>query len=83
MNNPVISLADAIVEAGATLLNPIFLMTASAVPGSMMIVPDPIFSCLAWGFIFGIIPSTLFSLRAVCFWTHYAKTDSSTFAVMS
>lgn len=63
--NPDISLADAIVEAGATRLNPIFLTAASAVLGSMMIVLDPIFSGLAWSFIFGIIASTLFSLIVI------------------
>jgi len=63
--NPDISLADAIVEAGATRLNPIFLTAASAVLGSVMIVLDPIFSGLAWSFIFGIIASTLFSLVVI------------------
>lgn len=63
--NPQISLADAIIEAGATRLNPIFLTAASAVLGSMMIVLDPIFSGLAWSFIFGIIASTLFSLVVI------------------
>ncbi len=63
--NPEISLAEAIVEAGATRLNPIFLTAASAVLGSMMIVLDPIFSGLAWSFIFGIIASTLFSLVVI------------------
>ena len=64
-NNPDITLADAIIEAGATRLNPIFLTAASAVLGSMMIVLDPIFSGLAWSFIFGIIASTLFSLVVI------------------
>ncbi|MGZ5001112.1 MAG: efflux RND transporter permease subunit, partial [Methylomonas sp.] len=64
-NNPDITLAEAIVEAGATRLNPIFLTAASAVLGSMMIVLDPIFSGLAWSFIFGIIASTLFSLVVI------------------
>lgn len=63
--NPDISLADAIIEAGATRLNPIFLTAASAVLGSVMIVLDPIFSGLAWSFIFGIIASTLFSLVVI------------------
>jgi multidrug efflux pump subunit AcrB len=31
----------------------------------MMIVLDPIFSGLAWSFIFGIIASTLFSLVVI------------------
>ncbi|RIZ70826.1 MAG: efflux RND transporter permease subunit [Methylococcales bacterium] len=64
-NNPAITLANAIIEAGATRLNPIFLTAASAVLGSMMIVLDPIFSGLAWSFIFGIIASTLFSLVVI------------------
>jgi multidrug efflux pump subunit AcrB len=64
-NQPDISLADAIIEAGATRLNPIFLTAASAVLGSMMIVLDPIFSGLAWSFIFGIVASTLFSLVVI------------------
>ena len=64
-NNPSITLADAIIEAGATRLKPIFLTAASAVLGSMMIVLDPIFSGLAWSFIFGIIASTLFSLVVI------------------
>ncbi len=64
-SNPQITLADAIIEAGATRLNPIFLTAASAVLGSMMIVLDPIFSGLAWSFIFGIIASTLFSLVVI------------------
>ncbi|MFA5984872.1 MAG: efflux RND transporter permease subunit [Methylococcaceae bacterium] len=60
-----ISLAEAIIEAGATRLNPIFLTAASAVLGSVMIVLDPIFSGLAWSFIFGIMASTLFSLVVI------------------
>jgi len=64
-SNAEITLADAIIEAGATRLNPIFLTAASAVLGSMMIVLDPIFSGLAWSFIFGIIASTLFSLVVI------------------
>lgn len=63
--NPDISLVEAIIEAGATRLNPIFLTAASAVLGSVMIVLDPIFSGLAWSFIFGIIASTLFSLVVI------------------
>lgn len=63
--NPEITLIDAIIEAGATRLNPIFLTAASAVLGSVMIVLDPIFSGLAWSFIFGIIASTLFSLVVI------------------
>jgi multidrug efflux pump subunit AcrB len=64
-SNSQITLIEAIIEAGATRLNPIFLTAASAVLGSVMIVLDPIFSGLAWSFIFGIIASTLFSLVVI------------------
>ncbi|WP_031432875.1 efflux RND transporter permease subunit [Methylomarinum vadi] len=59
------TLADALIEAGATRLTPIFLTAAAAVFGSAIIVLDPIFSGLAWSFIFGIIASTLFSLVVI------------------
>jgi multidrug efflux pump subunit AcrB len=60
-----ITLAEAMIEAGATRLQPIFLTAAAAVFGSAIIVLDPIFSGLAWSFIFGIIASTLFSLLVI------------------
>jgi len=59
------TLADALIEAGATRLTPIFLTAAAAVFGSAIIVLDPIFSGLAWSFIFGIIASTMFSLIVI------------------
>ncbi|WP_305908010.1 efflux RND transporter permease subunit [Methylomarinum sp. Ch1-1] len=59
------TLPDALIEAGATRLTPIFLTAAAAVFGSAIIVLDPIFSGLAWSFIFGIIASTLFSLVVI------------------
>ncbi|MGR9114507.1 MAG: efflux RND transporter permease subunit [Gammaproteobacteria bacterium] len=59
------TLSDALIEAGATRLTPIFLTAAAAVFGSSIIVLDPIFSGLAWSFIFGIIASTLFSLVVI------------------
>lgn len=58
-------LADAIVKAGATRLRPIFLTAAAAMSGSFIITLDPIFSGLAWSFIFGIFASTAFSLIVV------------------
>ncbi len=60
-----ITLAEALIEAGATRMIPIFLTAITAVFGSAMIVLDPIFSGLAWSFIFGIIASTLFSLVVI------------------
>lgn len=58
-------LVDALVEAGATRLRPIFLTAAAALFGSFVITLDPIFSGLAWSFIFGIFASTAFSLYVV------------------
>ncbi len=58
-------LIDALLEAGATRLRPIFLTAAAALFGSFVITLDPIFSGLAWSFIFGIFASTAFSLYVV------------------
>jgi multidrug efflux pump subunit AcrB len=60
-----LSLADAVIEAGATRLRPIFLTAGAAMFGSFVITLDPIFSGLAWSFIFGIFASTAFSLVVV------------------
>ncbi|MBF6647326.1 efflux RND transporter permease subunit [Methylobacter sp. BlB1] len=59
------TLPEALIEAGAIRLTPIFLTAAAAVFGSAIIVLDPIFSGLAWSFIFGIVASTLFSLVVI------------------
>ena len=59
------TLADAVIEAGATRLRPIFLTAGAAMFGSFVITLDPIFSGLAWSFIFGIFASTAFSLVVV------------------
>lgn len=59
------TLTEALVEAGATRLRPIFLTAGAAMFGSFVITLDPIFSGLAWSFIFGIFASTAFSLLVV------------------
>jgi multidrug efflux pump subunit AcrB len=59
------SLQEAVVEAGATRLRPILLTAGAAMFGSVVITLDPIFSGLAWSFIFGIFASTAFSLVVV------------------
>ena len=59
------NLVDALIEAGATRLRPIFLTAGAAMFGSFVITLDPIFSGLAWSFIFGIFASTAFSLLVV------------------
>jgi multidrug efflux pump subunit AcrB len=63
--DPSAPLADAVIEAGATRLRPIFLTAGAAMFGSFVITLDPIFSGLAWSFIFGIFASTAFSLVVV------------------
>lgn len=60
-----LTLTDALIEAGATRLRPIFLTAGAAMFGSFVITLDPIFSGLAWSFIFGIFASTAFSLFVV------------------
>jgi len=60
-----LALVDALIEAGATRLRPIFLTAGAAMFGSFVITLDPIFSGLAWSFIFGIFASTAFSLLVV------------------
>ncbi|MEZ5974554.1 MAG: efflux RND transporter permease subunit [Planctomycetota bacterium] len=56
---------EACVLAGAVRLRPIVLTAAAAVMGAWVIVFDPIFSGLAWSFVFGIIASTFFTLLVV------------------
>ncbi|MDO9269747.1 MAG: efflux RND transporter permease subunit, partial [Methylobacter sp.] len=60
-----VSLAEALIEAGAIRLRPIFLTAGAAMFGAFVIILDPIFSGLAWSFIFGIFASTLFSLLVI------------------
>jgi multidrug efflux pump subunit AcrB len=59
------SLLEAVIEAGATRFRPILLTAGAAMFGSVVITLDPIFSGLAWSFIFGIFASTAFSLVVV------------------
>jgi multidrug efflux pump subunit AcrB len=59
------TLAEALIEAGAIRLRPIFLTAGAAMFGAFVIILDPIFSGLAWSFIFGIFASTLFSLLVI------------------
>jgi len=60
-----LSLEEAIVEAGATRFRPILLTAGAALFGAWVIVLDPIFSGLAWSFIFGIFASTGFTLVVI------------------
>lgn len=53
---------EAILRAGTIRMRPIVLTALAAMFGAWVIVLDPIFSGLAWAFIFGISASTAFSL---------------------
>jgi len=59
------SLREAIVEAGAVRLRPIFLTAGTTMLGAWPITFDPIFSGLAWSIIFGLFVSTVFTLVVV------------------
>lgn len=63
--DPARPLAEVVVEAGATRVRPILLTAGAAMFGSVVITLDPIFSGLAWSFIFGIFASTMFTLVVV------------------
>jgi multidrug efflux pump subunit AcrB len=58
-------LRDAIVRSGAIRFRPILLTALAAMSGSWVITMDPIFSGLAWSFIFGLFASTAFTLVVV------------------
>ena len=59
------SLHDAVLRSGAIRFRPIVLTALSAMFGSWVITLDPIFSGLAWSFIFGLFASTMFTLAVV------------------
>ena len=59
------SVREACIEAGAVRLRPILLTAGAAVMGAWVIVFDPIFSGLAWSFVFGIAASTIFTLLVI------------------
>ncbi|MFZ0888796.1 MAG: efflux RND transporter permease subunit [Candidatus Binataceae bacterium] len=73
-----LSLEDAILEAGAIRLRPIALTAGAAMLGSAVITLDPIFSGLAWAFIFGIFASTAFTLIVVPLIYYLVYRDRST-----
>lgn len=58
-------LDEAIVQAGAIRLRPIFLTAGTALLAAVPITLDPIFSGLAWALIFGLLVSSLFTLVLV------------------
>jgi multidrug efflux pump subunit AcrB len=59
------TLEDAVLRSGAVRFRPILLTALAAMFGSWVITLDPIFSGLAWSFIFGLFASTAFTLVVV------------------
>ncbi len=59
------SLKEAVITSGAVRFRPILLTAGAAMFGSWVITLDPIFSGLAWSFIFGLFASTAFTLLVV------------------
>jgi multidrug efflux pump subunit AcrB len=58
-------LQEALIQAGAVRMRPIFLTAGTTLLGNLVITLDPIFSGLAWAIIFGIAASTVFTLFVV------------------
>jgi multidrug efflux pump subunit AcrB len=58
-------LEEALVQAGAVRMRPVFLTAGTTLLGNLVITLDPVFSGLAWAIIFGILASTLFTLAVV------------------
>jgi multidrug efflux pump subunit AcrB len=56
------SYADALIAAGAVRLRPILLTSLTTVLGSLTIASDPVWSGLAWSFVFGLSLSTALTL---------------------
>jgi len=59
------SLQEALLQAGAVRMRPIFLTAGTTLLGNLVITLDPIFSGLAWAIIFGIAASTVFTLFVI------------------
>jgi multidrug efflux pump subunit AcrB len=59
------SLHEALLQAGAVRMRPIFLTAGTTLLGNLVITLDPIFSGLAWAIIFGIAASTVFTLFVI------------------
>jgi multidrug efflux pump subunit AcrB len=59
------SLVEALLQAGAVRMRPIFLTAGTTMLGNLVITLDPIFSGLAWAIIFGIAAATTFTLLVI------------------
>ena len=59
------TLREALLEAGAIRIKPIFLTAAAAIIGAAFILADPIFQGLATAMVFGLISSTALTLLVI------------------
>ena len=59
------ALQEALVQAGAIRMRPVFLTAGTTLLGNLVITLDPIFSGLAWAIIFGIVAATVFTLLVI------------------
>ena len=68
-----LTLREAIIRSVAVRTRPIVLTAGTTMLANFVITLDPVFSGLAWAIIFGIIPSTLFTLIVIptVYWMIY------------
>ncbi len=68
------TLFDAILESCVVRLRPILLTAGAVMFSAIPILPDPMFSGLAWALIFGLFASTIFTLFVipVTYWILFA-----------
>ncbi len=71
------TLRQALIESGAIRFRAIFLTAGTAILAAIPITLDPIFSGLAWSFIFGLFVSTAFTLLIVplVYWIVYGRKE--------
>ena len=72
-----LTLKESLIESGAVRFRAIFLTAGTAILAAVPITLDPIFSGLAWSFIFGLFVSTAFTLVIVplVYWIVYGRTE--------
>jgi multidrug efflux pump subunit AcrB len=72
-----LTLREALIDSGAVRFRAIFLTAGTAILAAVPITLDPIFSGLAWSFIFGLFVSTAFTLAIVplVYWLVYGRAE--------
>ena len=72
-----LTLRESLIESGAVRFRAIFLTAGTAILAAIPITLDPIFSGLAWSFIFGLFVSTAFTLLIVplVYWIVYGRKE--------